>query len=398
MILSNLKRNGLNNLKECRQGVSRSRRTLFVSLLLALVLLRVQLDVKLESVVIRKDPTEEFLVSTFASLGKKLIPKILSNNSTDVPSVLMSTFLFGKKSANRRFLRLFLDSAERFGVDMVIVGNQAPPYKLPPNVKHIPVTWNELVDRIQTHVFPHKPNCCQDLRKSRNYYKVNDLKPAFASLFPELVQNYDWWGHMDNDMVLGDFRRFFTRDLLSSHDILTAYTNTYTAGPFTLFRNTPTINTLYRRAQRPLEEIFAVGYPNRCFDEWGCGHKQNYESTMAGIVESSIAELGLRWFGFGVYYWDGYCTSQKNGVKRRDFLPCGECIYRRLPDGGQQLLITYLGPQQLQSEVAFCHYQWSKETMEESLDTQLVDAMIDRGAYRMNFLKGFALLNATVPA
>jgi hypothetical protein len=340
-----------------------------------------------------KDSTQGFLVSSFGGLNGKFTN--WASDENEYPKVLMTTFLFGHVAATKKYLRLFVESAQHSGADLLIVGDNVPPFPLPPNVKHVLLSWEELVDTLQARVFPSNPSCCDHLRKSTFYYKVNDFKPLFASLFPELVIGYDWWGHVDNDMVLGDLNRFFTRDLLQRHDVITAYTHTYTAGPFTLFRNTPVINELYRRAKRPLEDIFA-NPRNLCFDEWGCGRKDPvyYDSTMAGIVEKSISELGIRWIGLGVYYWDGYCAGRKS------FLPCGECLYHRSSEGAQQLLLTYTGPHQLQSEVAFCHFQWTKGMMDASLgeDDRLSENMIAQGAYRINFRDGFSLLNSETPA
>jgi len=41
-------------------------------------------------------------------------------------------------------------------------------------------------------------------------YKLNDFKPAYGFLFPEIFSQYDFWGHADIDMVYGNIRGIMT--------------------------------------------------------------------------------------------------------------------------------------------------------------------------------------------
>jgi len=190
-------------------------------------------------------------------------------------------------------------------------------------------------------------------------------------------------------LILGDFRRFFTRDILNNHDIISGSATLHTLGPFTLFRNTPVINQLYRRSKLPLELILRNPM-QMCFDEWGCFKEGFYRFGMAGIVESNIEKLGIRWTGIDVIYWDGSC-SDLLGRSR----PCRECHYFQM-DGTQQLFQTHEDSHKVDNEVFFCHFQYTKDTViEPSLanDPELLKEMLDRGMYRLNFRDGFSLLN-----
>lgn len=46
-------------------------------------------------------------------------------------------------------------------------------------------------------------------------------------------------------------------------------------------------------------------------------------------------------------------------------------------------------------EVSFCHYQYSKATMEQSLDDVRMQALIEEGQFRVNFFEGFDFINST---
>jgi len=49
-------------------------------------------------------------------------------------------------------------------------------------------------------------------------YKICDFRPAFGLIFEEYLQDYDFWGHCDFDMIFGDLRKYFTEELLNSYD------------------------------------------------------------------------------------------------------------------------------------------------------------------------------------
>ena len=298
--------------------------------------------------------------------------------------VLMTTFVFGEQAANKRYLRMFVDSAKYSGVDVAIVGHPPLPFDhLPRNVLHVPATWDELVDRVRDFVLNGTEPT--ELRRLSDWYKVIDFKPLFAHLFPEQVQGYDWWGHLDNDLILGNLRHYLTHKRLDRFDVITNLETEYTSGPFTLYRNTPVVNELFRLAKRPLMEIFGTSQV-RVFDEWGGSYHsvkqdEKYASTMSGIIEHHRKRLGIRWFGGLPSVWDGFCRQKSPGI-------CSQCTLRRRRQ--QQVLIQdCFGQKPCHAKVAFCHFQYSKETMEESL-AQRMETLIDQGQYRVNFLDGFA--------
>lgn len=98
-----------------------------------------------------------------------------------------------------------------------------------------------------------------------NPYKICDFKPAFGALFQDHIHLYDFWGHLDVDLVLGDIREFITHDLLSKYELL-APRKEYVPGHFTLYKNCNKVNQLYRKS-RDYKKIFTTPDQYFCFDE-----------------------------------------------------------------------------------------------------------------------------------
>lgn len=95
-------------------------------------------------------------------------------------------------------------------------------------------------------------------------YKLCDLKPAYGKIFEDYLVGYDFWGHIDVDIIFGDIRAFISEDMLSKNDIISPHKK-YIAGWFTLFRNNDYINNIFK-SSKDYKKVFAS---NRhfCFDE-----------------------------------------------------------------------------------------------------------------------------------
>ncbi len=71
-------------------------------------------------------------------------------------------------------------------------------------------------------------------------YKLCDYKPVYGAAFSEWVQDYDYWGHCDLDLIWGNIRHFMTDALLSEYDRI------LNQGHCSLYRNTESVNRYYR--------------------------------------------------------------------------------------------------------------------------------------------------------
>ena len=95
-------------------------------------------------------------------------------------------------------------------------------------------------------------------------YKINDFKPAYGVLFPEIIKGYDFWGHGDIDIIFGNIRNFMTAEILRTHDII-CVRHDHITGFFTLFRNCNKMNTLYK-SSKDYKKVFS-SERHFCFDE-----------------------------------------------------------------------------------------------------------------------------------
>jgi hypothetical protein len=105
--------------------------------------------------------------------------------------------------------------------------------------------------------------------KIENGYKCCDWKPAYAFLFPEIVNGYDFWGHGDLDVIYGNIRSFITDEVLCNHDLVSVRPD-WVTGCFLLFRNCDKMNRLFMHS-RDYERVFTDSR-HYCFDETNFQH------------------------------------------------------------------------------------------------------------------------------
>ena len=78
------------------------------------------------------------------------------------------------------------------------------------NLKVFKLSFEELVNKIQK---------CFDFRIiCEKPYKLCDYRPAYGYIFKEELKEYDFWGHCDLDIVLGDVRKFLREDILDKYE------------------------------------------------------------------------------------------------------------------------------------------------------------------------------------
>jgi hypothetical protein len=78
---------------------------------------------------------------------------------------------------------------------------------------------------------------------------VWDFRPALGLLYKEELTGFDFWGHTDFDCVYGRVDQFVTDKFLQEIDMHSNH-DTYVCGPWSLYRNTELMRTLFQ--QEPL--------------------------------------------------------------------------------------------------------------------------------------------------
>ena len=161
------------------------------------------------------------------------------------------------------------------------------PKKHPTNISFLPTTLPLLNQRVNKIVQAEVP---------LNPRKFCDLKPAYAEIFAKNIEEYDFWGICDMDIVWGDIRKFITGDILDEYDIISSRKENI-SGHFNLFRNTQKINSLYKQLPN-YKVLFDV--PE---------FKWTDEVVLSNFIKNDPAfkALGLR------VYWPKILCNEENG-------------------------------------------------------------------------------------
>jgi len=103
------------------------------------------------------------------------------------------------------------------------------PLHSPSNTEFISSSLSEFNDRVNAHFGVNVPLSPR---------KICDLRVAFGELFSAELQNYDFWGFCDLDIIWGDIRAFITPEKLEYYDLISSRKHN-TSGHFTIVKNTP---------------------------------------------------------------------------------------------------------------------------------------------------------------
>ena len=155
------------------------------------------------------------------------------------------------------YVSLVLQSAAHNpSIDWLIIGDQEPETQLPPNVRFIHSDIHEVEREIQ--------RTCDTPVVIHRVYDLTRLKPTYGLCFEKYLAAYDFWGHVDLDMIYGDLRAFLPDDVLESHARI------YCRGHLSLFRNTPEVNRLFMLSApgAPCYKQVLANLDHHQFDEW----------------------------------------------------------------------------------------------------------------------------------
>ncbi|PKD39390.1 hypothetical protein CWO84_16905 [Methylomonas sp. Kb3] len=158
--------------------------------------------------------------------------------------MIVANIYFGKCPA---YFDLFVRSCGyNSKIDFLFLVDFEVNFKLPPNVKVVKISFQEVRESFQRHFdFPLALD---------SPYKLTDFQPAYGELLAEYFNGYDWWGHCDFDMVFGDLNPLLVE--AASGD----YVKIFRRGHMTLYKNTAKINSIYREGQGLLDfrRIFSI--------------------------------------------------------------------------------------------------------------------------------------------
>lgn len=116
-------------------------------------------------------------------------------------------------------------------------------------------------------------------------YKLCDFKPAYGYIFEEYLREYDLWGFIDIDLILGRIADFIPSETLQEFDIIGCH------GHFTLFCNNEHVNNFFMTEPKSGE----VGF-DKAFSARHCFHFDE-----SGLI-ANASQYGLRVCDCGSFF------------------------------------------------------------------------------------------------
>jgi hypothetical protein len=139
-----------------------------------------------------------------------------------------------------RYFPLFMNSIKGKSFDVLFFTDIERPEYLPENMIWHSTTFNEL-----KALFASKLDMKIALSKP---YKLCDYRPAFGRLFDNYLVQYQFWGNIDIDTIVGGFDDFITDERLARLDVYSGVKE-YLSGSLFFVRNNEYCNTLFRKSK-----------------------------------------------------------------------------------------------------------------------------------------------------
>ena len=133
------------------------------------------------------------------------------------------------------YFPLWLKSCEANSdiADFYIITDIAYEAKRPENVRFIPMSWKDLIKRIQSFY---------DFKIALSTpYGLCDYKCAYGEIFHEFIKEYSHWAYGDNDLIWGKWSDLLPIDW-DKYDKMGEF------GHLSIIRNTTEMNKLYRHS------------------------------------------------------------------------------------------------------------------------------------------------------
>lgn len=170
-------------------------------------------------------------------------------------------------------------------IDWFVFTDCADKYAYPKNVHVHYISFPEIKKLFQSH-FPFKISLEQP-------YRLCDFRPAYGEIFHSLLENYDFWGYCDLDLVWGNLRHYLTEEILCNDKV-------GIHGHMTLIKNTESLNSLYKTKISGIPYYKDVFTHNMsfCFDETQ-GINKIFSKTNKTMVEiPAMFDVDMRRHGF----------------------------------------------------------------------------------------------------
>ncbi len=130
------------------------------------------------------------------------------------------------------YFDLFLDGCrlnESF-CDFIFFTDQVICADLPRNVTTVSMSFADFRHLVRKKInvdFPDNP------------YRICDFKPCLGKIFEDFIEAYDFWGHIDIDLILGDLSKFLPESTFSNYEKI------QTKGHLSFYKNDSYVKNYY---------------------------------------------------------------------------------------------------------------------------------------------------------
>lgn len=184
-------------------------------------------------------------------------------------------------------------------IQWLIFSDCSPPSDCPDNLEFVNFTIDEYCDLASEKLG-------FDVHISSNYpYKLCDFKPAFGKIYEDYINEFDYWGHCDVDIVWGQIRKFVDPLILNDYQIITSRPNRI-SGHFCIYKNEKKLNLLFLSMPKTIKLLKLKDH---------CYHlDEDYFSLYIQWLSGSSPLLKVkRFFGMSPespkIYWDSTLTT-----------------------------------------------------------------------------------------
>ena len=183
-------------------------------------------------------------------------------------------------------------------VTFLLLSETPPAVPLPPNVEFHHWTLEALLERLQHTVGVRLRSLTTGglLFERVSGAKVNDFKPMFGEAFSVELQRFDWWGYLQEDVLLGNLRALLTNARLAASDVICPFDSPLnSSGLFMMYRNAAPLARLWRLSR---DAHRVLGWPTyQVFDEWWGAVKDGMPAVLgreaaAGRLRLSTGRAG----------------------------------------------------------------------------------------------------------
>lgn len=163
------------------------------------------------------------------------------------------------------YFDLWLNSAEyNDDIDWLIFTDNELKRNVASNIKWVKMSFDDLKclfkSKLEINISLNKP------------YKLCDYKPLYGYLFSDYLQDYEFWGYCDCDVIFGKINDFLTNDIFENYDKILR------TGHLSFIRNKKEINENFRNYSN--YKIFLTSPLSYAYDEVVFGYHDGFAGEM----------------------------------------------------------------------------------------------------------------------